>query len=308
MLRALELTRTGVWEIDADGRTTFVCDRVLAMLGYERDEILGRPLTDFMDVQAQLATEWALTRRRRGHRDVRETRVRCKDGRELWMLVSAAPVLGPDGEYGGAAACLVDISERKEMEKAAAVGGVAATAAHVSGQGGRWEWNITDDVVWWSPEVYEICGVAPESFDGTRAGFLELVHPHDRGVVTSALEAGLADGKTFSNYFRLVCPGGDVRVVYSRAELARDEGGKLRLTGTIHDVTNAPSERPTLTARERSVLDLLAQGLTLEETGARLHVSPNTVRTHVQHAIEKLRAHNRVHAIVLAIREGELTP
>jgi LuxR family quorum sensing-dependent transcriptional regulator len=57
-----------------------------------------------------------------------------------------------------------------------------------------------------------------------------------------------------------------------------------------------------LTAREREVLTLLAQGLQLEEIGHRLGIGTETVRTHVRNASDRLGASNRTHAVAIAIR------
>jgi len=59
-----------------------------------------------------------------------------------------------------------------------------------------------------------------------------------------------------------------------------------------------------LTQREREVLRLLADGMTNEAMGAELSISPQTVRTHVQKAMEKLGAQTRVQAVATALREG----
>jgi DNA-binding NarL/FixJ family response regulator len=61
-----------------------------------------------------------------------------------------------------------------------------------------------------------------------------------------------------------------------------------------------------LSPREREVLDLLAQGLTGEQVATRLSLSPETVRTHVRNAMDKLEAHTRVHAVAIALRQGEI--
>ena len=61
-----------------------------------------------------------------------------------------------------------------------------------------------------------------------------------------------------------------------------------------------------LSPREREVLDLLAKGLNGEEVAARLVLSPETVRTHVRNAMEKLEANTRVHAVAIALRQGEI--
>jgi len=59
-----------------------------------------------------------------------------------------------------------------------------------------------------------------------------------------------------------------------------------------------------LTQRERDVLRLLADGNSNEQIGAILSISPQTVRTHVQKAMEKLDASTRVQAVATALRDS----
>ena len=63
------------------------------------------------------------------------------------------------------------------------------------------------------------------------------------------------------------------------------------------------SEHLPLTHRERDVLRLLADGLSNEEIGKRLFISPETVRTHLRKAMDKLGAETRTQAVALALRE-----
>ncbi|SHK02110.1 two component transcriptional regulator, LuxR family [Rhodothermus profundi] len=53
----------------------------------------------------------------------------------------------------------------------------------------------------------------------------------------------------------------------------------------------------TLTPREREILHLLAQGLSNAEIADRLHISVETVRTHIRHIYRKLQARNRAEAV-----------
>ena len=64
--------------------------------------------------------------------------------------------------------------------------------------------------------------------------------------------------------------------------------------------------RRALSPREREVLAGLAEGLNGEGVAARLVIAPETVRTHVRNAMEKLEAHTRTHAVVIALRSGEI--
>jgi DNA-binding NarL/FixJ family response regulator len=70
-------------------------------------------------------------------------------------------------------------------------------------------------------------------------------------------------------------------------------------------LVSAQTERvPSLTQREREVLRLLADGLTNEEIGKRLFISPETVRTHVRKAMAKLEADTRTQAVAKALRQS----
>jgi len=62
--------------------------------------------------------------------------------------------------------------------------------------------------------------------------------------------------------------------------------------------------RPVLlTARERTVLNLLATGCDTAQAARTMGISPITVRNHVQHVLQKLDVHTRLQAIVLARRD-----
>src|SRR4051794_15086275 len=60
----------------------------------------------------------------------------------------------------------------------------------------------------------------------------------------------------------------------------------------------------SLTAREREVLQLLADGLDNRAAAARLHVSPRTHRNHLANILAKLRVHSQLQALLFALRYG----
>ena len=61
-----------------------------------------------------------------------------------------------------------------------------------------------------------------------------------------------------------------------------------------------------LSPREREILALLARGMTGEQIAERLVLSPETIRTHIRNAREKLGASTRVEAVTLAVRSREI--
>ncbi len=65
-----------------------------------------------------------------------------------------------------------------------------------------------------------------------------------------------------------------------------------------------PSPKAKLTAREHEVLFLMANGLSYDDMSRQLTISPETARTHVRKAVEKLGARTRPHALAIALRES----
>ena len=75
--------------------------------------------------------------------------------------------------------------------------------------------------------------------------------------------------------------------------------GTRRITQRQEEVTLLASQ---LTPREREVLGLLARGANGRVASARLGISQNTVRTHVQSILTKLQVHSRLEAATFAVR------
>lgn len=108
---------------------------------------------------------------------------------------------------------------------------------------------------------------------------------------------------------------GRAREVLQAARLAAEALGARPLVRRV-DVTARqvgvllPTPRRTgdgvLTAREREVLALVAEGRTNGQIAAELVMSPKTVSVHVSHVIAKLGVTNRTEAAALSVREGML--
>ncbi|GAA4631078.1 response regulator transcription factor [Actinoallomurus vinaceus] len=74
--------------------------------------------------------------------------------------------------------------------------------------------------------------------------------------------------------------------------------------GRPGDSAPQPDLWTALTDRERQVVSLVAEGLTNQEIGTRLAMSPATAKTHVNRAMTKLRARDRAQLVVFAYRSG----
>lgn len=117
----------------------------------------------------------------------------------------------------------------------------------------------------------------------------------DRALLSEALDAGVR------GFVLKEAPLQDLKRAVDMVA-----GGAVYVDPVLAGVlASAESERlPQLTKREREVLRLLADGLTNEEIGKRLFLSPETVRTHVQKAMRRLEADTRTQAVALALRQS----
>lgn len=106
----IENAPEGVWVLDIEGRTTFVNQRVASMLGYAPEEIMGQPASRFMNPL------WMEQQEGNPENSGNEIRFTCKDGTDLWVIISSMPILDKDGQSKGAIGLVNDITALKTKE------------------------------------------------------------------------------------------------------------------------------------------------------------------------------------------------
>jgi DNA-binding NarL/FixJ family response regulator len=118
----------------------------------------------------------------------------------------------------------------------------------------------------------------------------------ERGLLAEGLDCG-ARGYVLKD----APPDDIVRAVKRVAE----GGAYVDPTLASELVTPRATERlPALSAREREILGMLANGMSNPDIAGKLFISPETVRTHVRNAMTKLEADTRTQAVALALRHA----
>jgi PAS domain S-box-containing protein len=113
----LETLYGGVWQIDREGKTTFVNPRMAEMLGYGVGEMIGRHLLEFCEGTWRDFALAKLTTRSGGAKEDYEFEFRGKDGRRVRTLVSSASQYDEHGRYAGAVGGVHDITERLRAQE-----------------------------------------------------------------------------------------------------------------------------------------------------------------------------------------------
>jgi PAS domain S-box-containing protein len=110
--RIIETATEGIWVLDTTEKTSFANGRLAQMLGYSVEEMVGKSLFDFMDAEGQAIATHCLDRLRQGVQGQHDCKFLCKNGADLWAIVSATPIF-TEGTYKGVLAMITDITERR---------------------------------------------------------------------------------------------------------------------------------------------------------------------------------------------------
>jgi len=116
--RIIETANEGVWIVDGNMNTTFVNQRFTDMLGYRREEMAGKNVLDYVITEDKAAMDTQLVDRRNGIKSRYECRLRHRDGRTIWCLISGSPILDEANSFQGSFGMITDITERKKAEEA----------------------------------------------------------------------------------------------------------------------------------------------------------------------------------------------
>ncbi|GAA5019505.1 hypothetical protein GCM10023258_07180 [Terrabacter aeriphilus] len=223
----------GLWVIDGDGRTVFANDRMARMLGLTPAEAIGFSVFDAVDEQgkADFAAHLAERARTGLPGDNLECALIDRQGNRFWALVSHSPMVDEHGRRRG---WMYRVSEYSAQRRLLDQLAEAQSMAKI----GSWEWDVGEDRVWWSDELYRIYGLEPGWLTPTYDGFLAHIHPDDRALVSEAVGAAVAGKDSFEFDARIVRGSGEIVWIRGRGRVTHDADGQaVRMGGTTQDIT-----------------------------------------------------------------------
>ena len=121
---------------------------------------------------------------------------------------------------------------------------------------GSWSWNIKQNRLEWSDEMFHLFGLERESFTGSLDDVIATaIHPDDRAKVEKANISVLQYGRPLPTEYRVIWPDQSVHIVWGEAgELVFDEAGKPAiLSGTVQDITERKNSEEKLLQLSRAV-------------------------------------------------------
>ncbi len=177
--RLYEATPAMMHSINEQGRLVTVSDQWLAKLGYSRDEVIGRPSTDFLTpASRQRALDEALPAfLKKGHYDNFEVQMLTKSGEVVDVLLSAIQDRDPDGQMVQGLAVLEDITARNRSEQALALERQRLENILDGTQLATWEWDVDTGLLRLNQRWAQMLGYRPDEL-GTPCTDTWAAHTH----------------------------------------------------------------------------------------------------------------------------------
>jgi PAS domain S-box-containing protein len=226
------------FSVGADGHIKRANRRAMELLGYSRDELIGRPVFDlYADTPNGKTKAQAVFQRFLAAEEIRdeELEMRRADGSKVWISLSVRPIRDKEGQVVASRSVVADITERKRMEEALRESEEDLNRAQAVAHTGSWRLDVRNNQLLWSDEVHRIFGI-PKGMPMTYETFLASVHPEDREYVDREWTAALR-GEPYDIEHRIIV-GDEVKWVRERAELEFDSQGLLKGGfGTAQDIT-----------------------------------------------------------------------
>jgi len=244
--RIVDTAREGILILDENETVTFINAYMAKMLGYTPDDLQGHQMTDFIPDADKADHQQKLLRRRQNIAETYERRLLRKDGSQLWVLVSAAPIF--DGNnYRGALAMVTDITELKQKEDELT----------------RYRDHLEDEVQQRTEEL-RLARDAAEAANKAKSIFLANMSHELRTPLNAILgfsqimstEAGLTPAQREN--LEIINRSGEhlLGLINDVLEIAKIEAGRLQLdvsTFDLHDMVHNVADMMRLRAQQKGL-------------------------------------------------------
>ncbi len=212
------------------GRIQDVNDAYCKMLGYTREELLAKSITDIEVLEDEKEVARHKQKILTQGFDRFKTQHRRKDGTVLDVEIS---VRSTAETVEGFIVFIHDITERRHTETLVEKLNEAQHLTKI----GSWDWNLKTNTVWWSDETYEIFGMQQGEYIPSAEKNARYYHPDDVELFGRAVEQSLKTGAPVNMDLRLIVNGQE-KFCYVQAQAKADASGKIvRLAGTIRDIS-----------------------------------------------------------------------
>jgi PAS domain S-box-containing protein len=233
----------------SDGRFLDANDACLKLFGVEKQEILGRPVTDFPmygDARERAVVLNKLDRDQKIRNHISYKWDKHGNGLELDVSVDRIKI----GDETCLIATLYDLTEQKKLEREIIAANERLTVSTDAAGIGIWDWNVRTNQLDWDDNMLRLY----RHEGGNRTIYQtwrNRIHPDDIARCEHELDASLNEGAAYSTQFRIKFQDGVVRHIQAYGRVVRDEAGlPVRMLGINYDVSEKVEAQSLLEANE----------------------------------------------------------
>ena len=217
-----------------------------------------------------------------GHYNIEYSTALMKNGVacEVSLLGSTAPIKSNGKPH--LLLCLLDITERKQADKALMEVNLRYERAVNGTTDGIWDWNIQTGEDYHSPRYKELLGYAPDEIEETLEGFESLVHPDDLERVRSAQSSNFSKGTPYDVELRMRTKPGDYKWFVTRGRVTKWDsvGNPLLMSGSITDISMKKQMEEALQKSEqkyRSLFENVFEGIVIIDLNGNILFANNSI-------------------------------
>ncbi|MGF7154154.1 PAS domain S-box protein [Novosphingobium gossypii] len=260
----------GIVAADLEGRITLWNSGAAAMLGWDEEEMLGRPIDVFFTPEDRAAGRPAAKRREAletGHAHDARWHLR-KDGERFWGLSEMTPLRDAGGSAIGLVKMMRDRTFEHEAQEALRLSAEQLSRAQVVGGVGLFSVDIARNTVSGTDEFCRIFGVAQGGAMDPGL-FEQLVIPEDRHLSSTRLRRDAGETALDVEYRINRADTGEERIVSRKSSFEFDAAGNaIRMIGAVLDVTDRTRTKQALEKSEAQ-FSALAQNMPTQVWTAR---------------------------------------
>jgi PAS domain S-box-containing protein len=225
--------------------------------GYTSEEISGKHISIFYtadEIERGEPEHNLKMAKENGRHETEGIRMR-KNGATFWAEISITALYNPNGELKGFSKVTHDITARKKAEEKIkkTIGQLSQSQkmAHI----GSWEWDITNNSISWSDELFRIYGLEPQQFIPSFGAANKFIHPDDKEYVEQITVSCYHEKKPFSVDHRITRMDGAIRIINEQAKTTEDASGNIvKMYGTIYDITEQKQKEAEIKQKSEELL------------------------------------------------------
>ncbi len=228
----------GYQSLDIEGRFIEVNDTWLEVLGYTREEVLGRWFGDFLapGTQGHFRANFQKFKEAGEILGVEFQMVR-KDGSPITVAFDGRIAHDSHGRFRQTHCVLTDITERRRAEEASRLNDTLLRIAGETARLGGWSVDLPSNRVVWSDEVAAIHEM-PSGYSPPLGEAIGFYAPEWRDKITEVFRACAEKGIPYDEVMQIITSGGKRVWVRAIGEALRNEHGDIvRVQGAFQDIT-----------------------------------------------------------------------